>query len=176
MRKIISGIASLLLTFNLLGQSGEVFVDANANGVRDKGEKGIAGVVVSDGFSLVKSDSKGQFTLELTGRSRFVTSYTPSGYRHTTPFYIDVRGGVGNSWSFGLVEADDYTGDPVLYGDNVIYGANDGYVYCSTIDKGAYVWRYEMGLPVLANPVVDGEYLYVVDMGGKLVELSLNDL
>lgn len=38
MRKIISGIASLLLTFNLLGQSGKVFVDANANGVRDKGE------------------------------------------------------------------------------------------------------------------------------------------
>jgi hypothetical protein len=33
-----------------------------------------------------------------------------------------------------------------------------------------------MGMPVLANPVIDGEYLYVLDMGGKLVKLSLNDL
>ena len=31
-------------------------------------------------------------------------------------------------------------------------------------------------LPVLANPVIDGDYLYVLDMGGKLVKLSLDKL
>lgn len=117
MRKMVLGIASLLLAFNLWGQSGEVFVDANANGVRDKGEKGLAGVVVSDGFSLVKSDQKGRFSLELAGRSRFVTLYTPSGYRHTTPFYVDVRGGAEDPWSFGLVEADDYMGEFIQLSD-----------------------------------------------------------
>ena len=67
-------------------------------------------------------------------------------------------------------------GDPVQFGENIIYGCNDGYVYCNTVKKGAYVWRYEMGMPVLANPVIDGDYLYVLDMGGKLVKLSLDKL
>ncbi|MBR5249313.1 MAG: PQQ-binding-like beta-propeller repeat protein [Bacteroidales bacterium] len=65
-------------------------------------------------------------------------------------------------------------GDPIPYEDKIIFGANDGYLYCITRDKGAYVWRYEVGLPILSNPVIDGEFLYVLDLGGGLTKLRVN--
>lgn len=42
--------------------------------------KGVAGVVVSDGFSTVLTDSKGRFKIEPEKETRFVFISTPSGY------------------------------------------------------------------------------------------------
>lgn len=42
--------------------------------------KGVAGVVVSDGFSTVLTDSKGRFHFEQAPQARFVFISTPSGY------------------------------------------------------------------------------------------------
>lgn len=117
MRKLVLALASFMVACTLYGQSGVVFVDSNSNGVRDAGEPPLAGVVVSDGFSLVKTDAEGVFSLETTDRSRFITLYTPTGYRHTTPFYVDIREGVPSSVSFGLVGADDYTGQFIQMSD-----------------------------------------------------------
>jgi hypothetical protein len=117
MKKMVLCIASLLLAFNLWGQSGEVFVDANANGVRDRGEKGLSGAVVSDGFTLVKTDAKGRFDISLVERSRFVSLYTPTGYRHTTPIHIDVREGAPSGYLFGVQAADDYIGEFIQMSD-----------------------------------------------------------
>ena len=52
--------------------SGSVFDDANGNGRRETGEKGLGGVVVSDGVSVVASDSEGTYRLEASGRNVFV--------------------------------------------------------------------------------------------------------
>ena len=117
MKRVLGILVSLFVAGAIYGQSGEVFVDANSNGVKDKGEKGLSGVVVSDGFTLVKSDSKGEFSIKLADRSRFVTLYTPSGYRHTTPIHIDVREGVPAQLLFGLVPADDFTGQFIQMSD-----------------------------------------------------------
>ena len=117
MKRVLGILVSLFVAGAIYGQSGEVFVDANSNGVKDKGEKGLSGVVVSDGFTLVKSDSKGEFSIKLADRSRFITLYTPSGYRHTTPIHIDVREGVPAQLSFGLVPADDFTGQFIQMSD-----------------------------------------------------------
>lgn len=62
------------------------------------------------------------------------------------------------------------------YGEHFIVGANDGYLYGLTFDKGGYVWRYEIGLPVLATPLLDGDTLYVLDLGGRLFKLDLTQL
>lgn len=70
---------------------GKVFLDADGDGTADRGEKGIPSVIVSDGFSVVRTDNAGRFSMELGARSRFVTVYTPSGYRHTNRFFTDVR-------------------------------------------------------------------------------------
>lgn len=45
--------------------SGVVFVDANANGTREAGEKGLAGVAVTDGVSIVESDAEGVYTIAI---------------------------------------------------------------------------------------------------------------
>lgn len=117
MRKVFLAMASLLVAGSLFGQSGVVFEDLNGNGLKDAGEKGVPGVVVSDGFTLVESGKNGHFSIEILDRSRFITLYTPSGYRHTTPFYIDIRSGVPGDLSFGLAPADDFTGEFIQMSD-----------------------------------------------------------
>lgn len=52
----------------------------------------LAGVAVSDGFTLVQTASDGSYALELNPRARFVTVYTPDGWRpEGKSFYRDVR-------------------------------------------------------------------------------------
>lgn len=46
------------------GYYGTIFIDRNENGKLDAGEKGLPGVLVSDGLHVVKTDSKGSYTVE----------------------------------------------------------------------------------------------------------------
>ncbi len=58
--------------FNPVKVSGKVFDDANGNGKLDAGEKGIAGVQVSDGLNIVKTDASGVYTIDkATGKFLF---------------------------------------------------------------------------------------------------------
>jgi hypothetical protein len=52
--------------------SGAVFDDANGNGRREPGEKGLPKVAVSDGVCVVVTDSAGGYRLEAAGRNVFV--------------------------------------------------------------------------------------------------------
>lgn len=62
--------------------SGQVFVDANGNGQRDAGERGLAGVSVGQGATLSKSDADGRFGLPLApGSDLPVFVVKPAGYR-----------------------------------------------------------------------------------------------
>ena len=58
--------------------TGVVFADADADGVRDAGEPGLAGVVVSDGVRLTRTDAGGRYALPGGGDFVFVTR--PSGW------------------------------------------------------------------------------------------------
>lgn len=71
---------------------GRVFDDRNGNGILDSGERGVAGVVVSDGFKIVTTDEKGVFDIVPGPRARFITVCTPDGYSHTNRFFRDIRG------------------------------------------------------------------------------------
>jgi hypothetical protein len=44
------------------------------------GEKGIAGIVVSDGFNFAITDNSGDFTLDISQKAKFVFIITPSGF------------------------------------------------------------------------------------------------
>lgn len=84
MKRIILTIFSLLLV-----------VASYAKPMKGKVQcegKGVAGVVVSDGFSTVLTDSKGRFSLEQAPQARFVFISTPSGYLSS------VRGGEDCFW------------------------------------------------------------------------------
>lgn len=82
---------------------GAVYVDADADGVRDPGEAGLADVVVSNGREIVRSGSDGAWSLE-EGPDGFVRVTCPDGYRCP-------RWYAAGSGDFGLVPtpaADDF--------------------------------------------------------------------
>ena len=85
---LLSGIAS----FANAAYTGHVFVDKNNNGVFDKGEKAMAGVLVSDGLNVVKTAGDGSFTLPGHERERFIFITTPSGYKTNNKHYHRIDG------------------------------------------------------------------------------------
>ena len=70
-------------------------VAAGAENIKGRvccGGKGVGVVEVSDGVSIVRTDSRGRYTLDLSPESRFVFLSTPSGYISST------RGGETCFW------------------------------------------------------------------------------
>jgi hypothetical protein len=65
---------------------GTVFVDANGNGRRDAGERGLARVVVSNQSDVVLTDSAGQFQIG-RGTTGVVFVSIPDGYRSVGSFW-----------------------------------------------------------------------------------------
>lgn len=55
--------------------------------VTSKG-KGVANVVISDGFEVVKTDNNGNYTISLHSSAKFVWLSTPAGYEFETESYI----------------------------------------------------------------------------------------
>ena len=60
-------------------RSGTLFLDRNGNGVRDRGERALKGISVSDGDTVVLTDRKGRYTLPTTAHGS-VFPILPSGY------------------------------------------------------------------------------------------------
>jgi hypothetical protein len=77
----IPAVALLLLlaTAARADVSGTVFVDLNQNGARDAGEPSRAGVVVSNGLDLVRTDAEGRYSLA-KGPRGFVFITRPVGF------------------------------------------------------------------------------------------------
>jgi hypothetical protein len=62
---ICSTIYSQSLPMPLATVNGKVFNDTNRNGILDKGEKPVKGYLVSNGEDIVKTDSHGDYSLEV---------------------------------------------------------------------------------------------------------------
>ncbi len=65
---------------------GVVFEDRNANGVRDAGEPGLSGVVVSNQDEVTRTDASGQYTLGASGFGAVFASL-PEGFRSVGSFW-----------------------------------------------------------------------------------------
>jgi outer membrane protein assembly factor BamB len=87
--------------------NGFVYEDKNGNGIPEDHEPGMPGALVSDGYEIVKTDSQGKFSLPENPEARFITLTTPSGYEHTTPFYLKPDSG---DLAFGLSKAKSTLG------------------------------------------------------------------
>ena len=74
----------IILSFPLAAQhtisKGWVYEDSNGNGIRDKGEVGIAGVSVSDQQEVVQTNEEGFFSLESAGDFPYLFISMPEGY------------------------------------------------------------------------------------------------
>lgn len=82
--KIVSLGFSLVAALNAFAQSytiqGKVFIDKNQNLTLDKSEKGIAGVLISNGVDIVKTDKSGNYRIMVkNGQSLF--PILPSAYK-----------------------------------------------------------------------------------------------
>src|SRR6185369_6937003 len=66
--------------------SGVAFIDANGNGVRDSGERGLANVVVSNQDAVVATDASGVYRLP-RGANGVLFVSVPDGYRTVGSFW-----------------------------------------------------------------------------------------
>ncbi len=69
--------------------SGVAFIDANGNGVRDAGERGLARVAISNQDAVVATDASGAFQLPRGGFGIVFVSI-PDGYRAVGPYWRSV--------------------------------------------------------------------------------------
>ena len=121
--------------------SGIVFLDRDADGVQGKKEKGMPQVAVSDGFTIALTDADGRYSLSLNPRARFVTVYTPEGYRNTNRFFTDVRSLVsgqasdGKSIHRGNAGFDFGLAPTQQYGSFAHMGDIEERQYCDWIDR-----------------------------------------
>lgn len=91
MKRLSVILLSFLLYLPLCAQfKGTVYVDTNQSGTFDKGDKPLAGVMVTDGMNVVKTDKKGRFSLSGFEKTRFISITTPAGFE-THQFYLPVK-------------------------------------------------------------------------------------
>lgn len=81
MKKAFILLAVSVFTFSVSAQSvsGFVFEDLNGNGKKDKNEKGIANVGVSNGIEVATTDAKGKYSLPI-GNDNIIFVIKPSDY------------------------------------------------------------------------------------------------
>jgi hypothetical protein len=90
---IRTALVSPLLVCGLSAQQtpvrGVVFLDANANGTRDAGERGISNIVVSNQADVTRSDSTGSYTFR-GAPTGIVFVSVPDGYRTVGTFWRSI--------------------------------------------------------------------------------------
>lgn len=76
----------LLISCGTFGQSarGVVYHDKNKNGLRDKGEEGIAGVLITDQVHVVSTNPEGFYEMPAVNGFGFVALSLPDGYSTKT--------------------------------------------------------------------------------------------
>jgi len=141
MKKIIVLVSAILFTMAVQAQStvtGNVYADTNGNGKKERNEKGIAKIAVSNGREVVLTDRNGKYELPV-GQDNIISVIKPSGYRvalnkkNLPQFYyihkpqgspslkfkgVEPTGNLPKSVDFALVpieEKEDFT--TLLFGD-----------------------------------------------------------
>lgn len=84
-----SGLLATTLFVSLKAHSLSIFdLDNKISGQITSKGKGIANVVVSDGFNVVRTDADGNYTIDVNPLAKFVWLSTPAGYEFKTESYI----------------------------------------------------------------------------------------
>jgi predicted MPP superfamily phosphohydrolase len=97
MRYFLQKMLVLALLPTLLGAAtfkGRVFLDQNRNGRLDEGEKGLAGILLSDGHAVVTSDAEGHFSIDCAEDKPLLWYCRPSDHEP-----------IGEFWRWGVADA-----------------------------------------------------------------------
>lgn len=111
--------------------------------------------LVTDKYYITGTSDKGVAAFDRTKDYREIWNFkTNPAILYTAPytkdFQMTVEGGV------------------VMHGDNVYFGASDGYIYCAEARTGVFRWRLNAGMPLLGTPVIDNGILYAADFAGNI--------
>ena len=114
-RRAAGSLAVLfLLLFAVSFASGQQRVSGK---VSDQTGKGICDVLVSDGYSVVKSDIKGNYLLESNPRARFIFVSTPGGYEQAGSFYYRLDKDLAGPLDFRLKKVGQQSDKFIHIGD-----------------------------------------------------------
>ena len=112
-----------------------MFLDEKGAGELSSRAKGIAGVVVSDGHELVRTDRDGNYALH-TSPGRLVFVVLPTGYRSGTSFYQSAAD--GKQLNFPLIAWPESNHDAVRFAqitDIHISGRNAAGPFASDLEE-----------------------------------------
>ncbi|WP_330925662.1 outer membrane protein assembly factor BamB [Candidatus Sororendozoicomonas aggregata] len=110
-------------------------------------------------MSSYRSLAEGFGSLYVTDQDSYVSS-------------LDQRTGA-SSWQQKDLEYRDLSA-PATFGNYVVVGDYEGYIHLLSQVDGSMVGRYHVGSSAIeAQPVVDGDRVYIQTVNGKLVALSM---
>ncbi|WP_199140821.1 calcineurin-like phosphoesterase C-terminal domain-containing protein [Pedobacter sp. ASV12] len=98
--------------------------------ITDKNQKGIAGVIVSDGYSVVVTDKSGNYALEPNEKAKFVWLSVPAGYEFITEKHISRHYHVlGNKTEYNFelekLKQDDNKHNFIIWADSQVKNKKD---------------------------------------------------
>lgn len=92
MKRLSVILVSFLLYLPLSAQfKGTVYVDTDQSGLFNKGDKPLAGVMVTDGLNVVKTDKKGRFSLPGFDKTRFIALQLPPDLKRSNSIFPPKR-------------------------------------------------------------------------------------
>ncbi len=77
--------------------------------------------------------------------------------------------------SYGAAEGAQAISPPAVVGSQLFFGTLEGQVYAADIDTGMIQWAYDIGEPVVFQPIVAQGWLYVATGRGNLIGLEIGD-
>lgn len=142
-------------------------------------------LIDSGNGKILSKSTYDEYKFSSSGRPAFLDgiAYIPTANEGIVAFDINSKKII---WNFKTEENILFTApyvskgektveaSPVLSGDSLIFGANDGYIYLIDIKSGEIINKYFAGSAVLGSPVSDGERLYAAAFNGYAVCYSIS--
>jgi len=77
--------------------------------------------------------------------------------------------------SYGEANGAQAISPPAVVGSVLVFGTVDGHLYAADIDTGMTLWAYDVGQPVVFQPIVAQGWVYVATGRGDLIGLEIGD-
>jgi Ca-activated chloride channel family protein len=77
--------------------------------------------------------------------------------------------------TYARAEGAQALSPPAVVGAQMVFGTVDGHVYAVDIDTGMTLWAYDVGEPVVFQPIVAQGWVYVATARGNLIGLEVGD-
>lgn len=113
-QKIILPLLLLCSNAMYAQYQGHVFLDLDKNKKMDRNEKGMPGVVISDGYDVLPTAADGSFSLKKNEKAKFLFVRIPAGYQASGTHYIKIDPKL-ERYDFGVIADEKQQGDKLRF-------------------------------------------------------------